>query len=166
MNQTSESIVEGGCTCRGVRYRIRGTPMIVHACHCTRCQRETGTAFVLNALIEADRVELLRGGVEVIETPSVSGKGQKIGRCPHCRVALWSNYPQAGPGVRFVGVGTLDEPGRFPPDAHIYAGSKLPWLALPPDGASVFEAFYDSKAVWSQACRDRYVAALKAAAAG
>ena len=166
MNDSNQSFVEGGCACRTVRYRMHGVPMIVHACHCTWCQRETGTAFALNAVIEADRVELLQGEVDVIDTPSASGKGQKIARCPDCHVALWSNYPGGGPGVRFVRIGTLDEPGRFPPDAHIYTGSMLPWLSLPAAGAPVFEAFYDPKAVWSQACRDRYVAAQKAAAAG
>ncbi|MFT3806691.1 GFA family protein [Arenimonas sp.] len=164
MNAGNESFAEGGCTCRTVRYRIQGTPMIVHACHCSWCQRETGTAFALNAIIEADRVALLQGEVEVIDTPSASGRGQKIARCPQCRVALWSNYPTGGPGIRFVRVGSLDEPGAFLPDAHIYASTKQPWLVLPADGAPVFDEFYDPRVVWPQECRDRYVAAQKAAA--
>lgn len=166
MHDPDQTHVEGGCTCRALRYRMHGAPMIVHACHCTWCQRETGTVFALNAVIEADRIELLEGEVEVVDTPSESGRGQKIARCPRCRVALWSNYPTGGPGIRFVRIGTLDQPARFPPDAHIYAASKQPWLVLPADGAPVFGAFYDPKAVWSAACRERFVAAQKAAAAG
>ena len=93
--------MEGGCTCRQVRYRLIGTPLIVHACHCRWCQRETGTAHALNALYEADRVVHTAGEPEIVLTPSASGKGQKIARCPTCRVAVWSNYAQAGPAIRF-----------------------------------------------------------------
>jgi hypothetical protein len=93
-------------------------PLFVHCCHCRWCQRESGGAFALNALIEADRVKLLRGEVDVVATPSNSGKGQKIARCPKCHVALWSNCARAGDALRFVRVGTLDDPDRFPPDIH------------------------------------------------
>ncbi|MGH8403380.1 MAG: GFA family protein, partial [Gammaproteobacteria bacterium] len=99
--------VEGACTCRAVRYRMTGKPLFVHCCHCRWCQRETGASFALNAMIEADHVILLQGEVEVISTPSNSGKGQKISRCPTCRIALWSNYSGAGDAIRFVRVGTL-----------------------------------------------------------
>ena len=140
--------MEGGCTCRQVRYRLSGQPLIVHACHCRWCQRETGTAFALNALYEADRVTHLAGEPEIVDTPSQSGKGQRIARCPSCRVSVWSNYPQAGAAVRFVRVGTLDEPHRLPPDIHIFTSSKQPWLTLPPGAKSVSE-FYDLENTWS-----------------
>ena len=110
LRMASNDTFEGGCTCRHVRYRIKSKPLFVHCCHCRWCQRETGTAFALNAMIEADRVELPAGEPELVDTPSASGKGQKIWRCPHCRIALWSNYAGAGDEVRFVRVGTLDEP--------------------------------------------------------
>ena len=138
---------EGGCTCRHVRYRMTSKPMFVHCCHCTWCQRETGTAFALNAMIEADRVELLGGEVEAVDTPSNSGKGQTISRCPKCRIAVWSNYAGAGDAVRFVRVGTLDEPARVPPDIHIFTSSKQPWVILPPDAPAVAE-YYDLKKMW------------------
>jgi hypothetical protein len=141
---------EGGCTCRRVRYRMTGGPLFVHCCHCRWCQRETGSAFALNAMIEADRVQLLTGEPEVIPTPSASGKGQKIARCPDCKVALWSNYAGAGDAIRFVRVGTLDEPDRLPPDIHIYTASKQPWVILPA-GAKAVEAFYDLRATWPAA---------------
>ena len=113
-----------------VRYRMTSAPLFVHCCHCRWCQRETGTAFALNAMIEADRVSLLQGEPEVVDTPSNSGQGQKIARCPKCRVAVWSNYAGAGDAVRFVRVGTLDEPDRVPPDIHIFTSSKQPWVVL------------------------------------
>jgi hypothetical protein len=122
---------DGGCTCRQVRYRLTSKPLFVHCCHCSWCQRETGSAFALNAMIEADRVQLLQGEVDVIETPSQSGKGQRISRCPTCKIAVWSNYAGAGDAVRFVRVGTLDEPTRLPPDIHIFTATKQPWVALP-----------------------------------
>ncbi len=124
---------DGGCTCRQVRYRMLSKPLYVHCCHCRWCQRETGSAFALNAMIEADRVQILQGDVVVIDTPSNSGKGQRISRCPTCEVALWSNYAGAGDAVRFVRVGSLDEPDRMPPDIHIFTSTKQPWLTLPVD---------------------------------
>jgi hypothetical protein len=146
--------MEGGCTCRHVRYHLTGTPLIVHACHCTWCQRETGTLHALNALYEADRVQHLSGEPELIDTPSASGRGQRIARCPTCKIAVWSNYPQAGPIVRFVRVGTMDEPHRCPPAIHIYTSSKLPWVTLPPDAAA-FPEFYDLEKVWPQESLER-----------
>ncbi len=122
---------EGGCTCGHVRYRIGSKPLIVHCCHCSWCQRETGSAFVLNALIEYNRVELLSGEVSVIDTPTHSSKGQSIARCPNCQVALWSHYKTFNQKITFVRVGTLDKPATMPPDIHIYTRTKQPWLVLP-----------------------------------
>ena len=138
---------EGGCTCRHVRYRMTDQPLFVNCCHCRWCQRETGSAFVLNAMIEADRVQLLHGEVDVVDTPSNSGKGQKISRCPKCRVAVWSNYAGGGDLVRFVRVGTLDEPDRLPPEVHIFTESKQPWVVLPP-GTPAFAEYYSAAEVW------------------
>ena len=146
--------MEGGCTCGHVRYRLAGKPLIVHACHCSWCQRETGTAHALNALYEADRVEHLKAEPEFIQTPSASGRGQRIARCPNCKVAIWSNYPQAGPAVRFVRVGTMDSPGEYPPDIHIFTSSKLPWVTFP-DRARVGAEFYNLDEVWSDDAKER-----------
>jgi hypothetical protein len=140
--------LEGGCDCRHVRYRMESAPLVVHCCHCRWCQRETGASFALNAMIEADRITLTSGAPEPVDTPSASGKGQKIFRCPKCRVAVWSNYAGAGPAVRFVRVGTLDNPDALPPDLHIFTGSKQPWVVLPP-GARAFAEYYDAKNEWS-----------------
>ena len=148
---------EGGCTCRQVRYRMTSKPLFVHCCHCRWCQRETGASFALNAMIEADRVELTAGAPELVNTPSASGKGQKIWRCPTCRVALWSNYGGAGDAVRFVRVGTLDEPDRVPPDIHIFTSSKQPWVVIPP-GAKAVPEFYKLNEMWPKNSLERRAA--------
>jgi hypothetical protein len=150
-------IFEGGCTCRAVRYRMTSRAMFVHCCHCRWCQRETGSAFVLNAMIEADRVITLGAAPEVIVTPTNSGKGQKIARCPACRVAVWSHYAGGGDKVRFVRVGTLDDPDAHPPDVHIFTMSKQPWVVLPADTPAVPE-YYDRDALWPAASLARRAA--------
>ena len=141
------TLFDGGCTCRFVRYRMTTRPLFVHCCHCRWCQRETGASFALNALIEADRVQLLQGEVEIINTPSNSGKGQKISRCPRCWIAVWSNSAGAGNAVRFIRVGTLDEPDRLPPDIHIFTASKQPWVVLPSNMPAVAE-YYRASEMW------------------
>jgi hypothetical protein len=155
------SPLTGHCTCNDVRYRMTGRPLFVHCCHCRWCQRETGTAFALNAMIEADRLTLLQGAPEVVRTPSNSGKGQKIWRCPRCRIALWSNYAGAGDAVHFVRVGTLDEPDRLPPDIHIYTSTKQPWVALPP-GVPAVPEYYDRNKYWPKESLERRDALLAA----
>jgi hypothetical protein len=140
-------IFEGGCTCRAVRYRMTSRPLFVHCCHCRWCQRESGSAFALNAMIEWDRVVDGAGAPELVTIPTLSGKGQKVARCPTCRIALWSNYAGAGDLVRFVRVGTLDEPDRLPPDIHIFTASKQPWVVLPA-GVPALPEYYDRKAYW------------------
>lgn len=140
-------LLNGGCACGGVRYRVTAKPLIVHCCHCRWCQRESGSAFALNAMVETDRIEVLKGDPETINTPSASGKGQKIVRCRVCHVALWSHYAGAGDRIGFVRVGSLDTPDELPPDVHIYTSTKQPWVVLP-DGATVFEEFYNPRDVW------------------
>jgi hypothetical protein len=138
---------EGGCDCRRVRYRMESAPLFVHCCHCRWCQRETGSAFALNAMIEMDRITLLGDAPELVDTPSASGRGQLIARCPTCRIAVWSHYAGAGRAVAFVRVGTLDDPDALPPDIHIFTTSKQPWVVLPP-GVPVVPEFYDRNALW------------------
>ena len=154
---TDTAFHDGGCTCRRVRYRMTTEPLFVHCCHCRWCQRETGSAFALNALIEADRVQLLQGEVEVVDTPSASGKGHRISRCAVCRVALWGNYGGGGDAVRFVRVGTLDEPDRLPPDIHIFTASKRPWVVLPA-GARAVPEYYKASEMWPSQSLERRAA--------
>jgi hypothetical protein len=138
---------EGGCDCRAVRYRLQTAPLFVNCCHCRWCQRESGAAFALNAMIEADRVIHLGVDPEIVHTPSDSGLGQQIARCPTCRVAVWSHYAGSGPVVKFVRVGTLDNPDLLPPDVHIFTASKQPWVVLP-EGTSAFAEYYERESLW------------------
>ena len=149
---------EGGCACGSVRYRLASDPLFVHCCHCLNCQRQTGSAFVINLLIEADRVQLLAGEPQPIAVPREGGKKQKIWRCPTCQIALFSEY--GGPQVRFVRAGTLDDPGSVAPDVHIFTRSKLPWVTLP-DSVPAFDVYYDMQKLWPAASLER-VSALKA----
>jgi len=142
-----DNSMDGSCDCGEVRYRMTREPMIVHCCHCRWCQRETGASFALNAMVEAEHVELLKGAPELVDTPSESGKGQQIARCPTCRIAVWSHYAGAGQKACFVRVGTLDKPDRLPPDIHVFTASKQPWVVIP-KGTPAFEAFYSAKEVW------------------
>jgi hypothetical protein len=139
--------LEGGCDCRHIRYRMETSPLFVHCCHCRWCQRESGASFALNAMIEADRVTLLGAEPEPVDTPSHSGNGQKISRCPKCRLAVWSNYAGAGPVVKFVRVGTLDEPKHLPPDIHIFTDAKQAWVIIPSNIPAVPE-YYEREQYW------------------
>ncbi|AZQ66790.1 GFA family protein [Silicimonas algicola] len=149
----------GRCTCGEVRFALTDRPLYTHCCHCTSCQRETGSAFVLNALIERKRVEVLAGVPQDTLTPSDSGNGQIITRCKTCHVAVWSVYSGFGPRFLFVRVGTMDESSAFPPDVHIYTCSKLPWVVLP-EGVQSFDRFYRRSEVWPEESQARREAAL------
>ncbi len=142
MSQT----LEGGCFCRTVRYRLTSAPMFVHCCHCRNCQSQTGSAFVLNALIETDRIDKLSGEPVITTVESGSGHPHDIYRCPECRTAVWSDYGRR-PGLRFVRVGTLDDPTALSPDVHIFTRSKLPWVRLPENVPS-YDVYYETEKLW------------------
>ena len=156
---------EGGCTCGFVRYKVTSEPLIVHCCHCSGCQQNSGSAFAVNALFETERVELISGETEEITVPTPGGTGQDITRCAKCKVAVWSNYNMGGrlrKFIRFVRVGTLDDPGRMPPDVHIYTGSKQPWVILPKEDRRV-DVFYETNETWSPESLERLVKLKKSA---
>ncbi len=154
MSILDEFTAEGGCACSSVRYRITSRPMFVHCCHCRWCQRETGAAFALNAMIETDRIEVVIGDLDAVKTPSESGQGQTILRCPDCHVALWSHYAGAKDKVAFVRVGTLDNPDLLPPDIHIFTASKQPWVMLP-DDVSAYTEYYKWREEWPEDAQSR-----------
>ncbi len=154
---------EGGCSCGAVRYRLASDPLFTHCCHCLSCQRQTGSAFVINLLIEADRVELLAVAPQPVDVPRDDGSKQRIFRCPICQVAVFSQYGHLG--VQFVRGGTLDQPSSVVPDVHIFTRSKLPWITLP-DSAPAFDVYYDSKALWPAASLERLEAVMAPASSG
>jgi hypothetical protein len=147
----------GSCACGEVRYRLASEPLFVHCCHCRNCQRQTGSAFVINLLIEADRVELLSGDPVPVDVPRDDGSNQRIFRCQTCHVAVYSEYGR--PEVLFVRGGTLEDPSSVAPDVHIFTRSKLPWLALP-DGVPAFDVYYDSKQLWPAESLQRLAAVM------
>lgn len=149
--------LEGGCACGAVRYRLKTEPMFVNCCHCRDCQRETGSAFAVNATIETDRIEILSGELEAFPLPTASGRPHDVYRCSKCRTALWSDYGRRA-GLRFVRVCTLDDPSQLQPEAHIFIRSKLPWVRLPEDRPA-FETFYDMKTLWRPESLERRNAA-------
>lgn len=140
----TDAFAQGRCACGDITYRLLDAPYVVHCCHCTSCQRETGTAFALNAVIETDRLELTGGTPESVTLASESGRGQEVLRCPSCKVALWSHYGGVGSKAAFVRVGALDDPASCLPAAHIFTRSKLPWVSIPED-VPAFEAFYSGR---------------------
>jgi hypothetical protein len=155
---TKEFPAEGGCTCGAVRYRMESAPIFVHGCHCTWCQRETGSAFATNAMIETDRVTLQKGEPMAIATPSASGKGQTILRCPTCHVAVWSHYAGAGEKIAFVRAGTLDDTTQLEPDIHIFTSTKRPWVILP-EGKPAVPEYYSAREMWPAESLERAKAA-------
>jgi hypothetical protein len=145
----------GGCSCGEVRYRLVSGPLITHCCHCLNCQRQTGSAFVVNLVIEAERVALLSGATEVVDLPRDGGRVQHVHRCPSCRIAVFSVYTR--PELLFVRGGTLDEPREVVPDVHIFTRSRVGWVSLP-ESAPAFEVYYDEQAVWPGASLERLAA--------
>lgn len=163
MNRIPEEQVrhlEGGCACGVVRYRLATAPMFVHCCHCRDCQRQTGSAFVINALIETERIALLAGEPAATPLPTDSGRPHDVHRCRGCHTALWSDYGHR-PALRFVRVGTLDAPGAVSPDVHIFTRSKLPWVTLPEE-VPAFAVYYDMERLWPAASLARRRAILGA----
>ena len=148
---------EGGCSCRTVRYRLTSEPMFVHCCHCLNCQRQTGSAFVINLLIEADRVTVVADEPVAVDAPRDDGSVQRVHRCPACQVAVFSEY--SARGVLFVRGGTLDDPSSVEPDVHIFTRSKVPWVALP-EGVPAFEVYYDAKRLWPPESLERLRAVM------
>lgn len=151
------SELDGGCACAAVRYRLTSQPLFVHCCHCLNCQRQTGGAFVINLLIESDRIDVLEGEPQPVDAPRDDGSSQRIFRCPTCQVAVFSEY--GWPQLRFVRAGTLDEPSSVKPDVHIFTRSKLPWVTLP-DDTPAFDVYYDSRTLWPAASLERLDAIL------
>lgn len=150
--------LEGGCACGALRYRLATAPMFVHCCHCTDCQRQVGSAFVMNALVEAERMDVTGGTPVVTTLPTSSGRPHDVHRCAGCGTTLWSDYGRRQV-LRFVRVGTLDDPAAAPPDVHIFTRSKLPWVVLPPDQPAV-PVYYDMQALWPAASLARRRAIL------
>ena len=159
-------MLTGSCHCAAIRYRLLAPPMFTHCCHCLDCQRQTGSAFAINALIEASNVELLAGKPRRVTMPTESGRPHDIYRCSKCQTALWSDYGRRRT-VLFLRVATLDKPHAISPDVHIFTRSKVPWVNLTGKLAKgsatrkpalVVKVYYDTKKVWPAASLARRAA--------
>lgn len=144
--------LQGGCSCGAVRYELSAKPMRVHCCHCHYCQRQSGSAFAINAIIETSAIKKIRGTPVAAPVPRLSSTND-IYRCRQCQVAVWSDYGRR-PGLRFVRVGTLDDPGALKPDVHIYTRAKQPWVKIP-KGVPAFREFYVREKLWPKASFER-----------
>ena len=179
--------IEGGCSCKALRYRLNRSPIIIHCCNCESCQRETGSAFAVNLVVEADQVELLPSGRHSTESnlehgdmfkpklilmPSESGRGPLVARCPICFVAVWSYYPDGGPFLSFIRGGTLDKTSvdgssikeLLQPDLFIFTKFKQPWVVYPAaaiEDGKVMAEFYDPKECWPEEALTRFAATRK-----
>ncbi len=146
-------MLTGQCACGALTYQMASEPIFVHCCHCSECQRQTGSAFVLNAIIETDRVTH-RGPVFEHSLPTPSGKGQVMTRCNECSTVVFSKYMARQGKLTYIRVGTLDDPSACPPNVQIFTSSKQPWVTLNPD-IPIFEEFYKFDEVWPEAALNR-----------
>ncbi|WP_101759054.1 GFA family protein [Oceanicoccus sp. KOV_DT_Chl] len=149
----------GRCTCGEIHYELTASPLFVHCCHCSWCQRETGSAFAINALIESRHIRLISGHPEIVHTPSNSGNGQNISRCPTCKTAVWSHYGAAKEAIAFIRVGTLNNPNNCPPDIHIFTSTKQAWVKLD-DSTPVMPEYYQRSKYWPENSIARYKQAI------
>ena len=152
---------EGGCACGAVRYGLKTSPLVVHACHCRDCQRLTGAAYATNAGIEENNVQLISGELKSFNRKGGSGADHEVFSCSLCSTAVWSKYA-GGVSMLFLRVGTFDNPELVSPHTHIFTRSKHPSVVLPSD-VPAFQEFYTSRrGVWPE----ESVARLKAARDG
>ena len=147
--------MQGGCTCGTIRYALKNTPLFVHCCHCTWCQRETGSAFAVNVLIETAEINLTAGKPSAVAVPTNSGRKQTFMRCPDCQIALWSHYPGMGKSIAFIRAGTLDDPSQTPPDIHIYTSTKQPHVKLNTN-VPIRTGYYDRAKYWPEDSLTRF----------
>lgn len=122
-------VLEGGCQCGGVRYRITGTPLTFYACHCTECQKQSASAFGLSFWVKRPDFELVSGEPKVWERPADSGGTTVCAFCPDCGTRLY-HFGLQDREILSVKAGSLDGASGFAPVGHIWVRSKLPWVDL------------------------------------
>jgi hypothetical protein len=122
----------GGCLCGGVRYEISQPLVSAGYCHCTRCQRRTGTAASASARVAPGSFQVVAGG-DLVRTYVPPDGGFHKTFCSACGSALWSRSPD-DPEAISIRLGTFDrDPGIRPSDRQFVAYA-APWEAIPDDG--------------------------------
>jgi hypothetical protein len=136
--ETVSHFHEGGCLCGAVRYRVEGEPLRASVCSCTACQRRTGSLAGFGAYFRAEQLRILRGELKSYEHRSdESGRWLRFEFCPTCGTPVtWT--AEVFPGMRAIGVGTLDQPKWITPRRFSWLRSAHPWL-VPPDGVEAVE---------------------------
>jgi hypothetical protein len=120
-------MLEGGCLCGGLRYRVSGRLGPAGFCHCKMCQRASGSAFAANAPVRTRYFEITRGGELVSEYESSPGKFRAS--CRRCGSPIYSRR-ETEPEIRHLRLGSLDSDPERRPLAHVWVSSKAPWYAL------------------------------------
>tara|TARA_Y100001934_G_C12157277_1_gene680227 strand:+ start:280 stop:783 length:504 start_codon:yes stop_codon:yes gene_type:complete len=137
----------GGCECGDTRYQFVGEPLFIHACHCTLCQRITGSAFQISMLMTKSQFSLSKGQPAVWHLKADSGNVRPVFFCERCGCQLYGDAPGRGPEIMWIQSGTLDDTTWFSPRAHIWTSSMQSWLTLPVD-VPAFDTNYDAVKVW------------------
>lgn len=138
----------GGCSCDAVRYRIDGPVRTLYACHCSLCQRQSGSAFGLSLIVAAQ--DLVATGPLAHVTTARGGDTQRH-FCSLCGTRLWHQSPDDG--LVSIKAGTLDQRAWLDPVAHIWTESRQPWTVLPPDVPTFAQqpSMADLEALWARA---------------
>ena len=159
MTDATRFPAEGGCDCRAVRYRLGVAPLFVHCCHCRWCQREIGLGVRAQRDDRGGPRHAAGGEPELVDTPSASGAGQQIARCPRCRVAVWSHYVGRRPGAE---VRSRRHARRPRPAAarHPHLHGVEAALGRAAAGVPAVPEYYDRKQHWPAASLARWQAVL------
>lgn len=119
-------MISGGCLCGACGYTTNAEPINVRACHCRLCQKATGAPFYARVMVPLDAVTIT-GPVGWHH----SSAELRRGFCTQCGTTLFSE--RAATNSIGLTMGSLDEPGRFAPSAHIWVSARQPWVPLPDD---------------------------------
>jgi hypothetical protein len=122
--------LSGGCQCGGVRYEIRAEPLTVYVCHCTECQRQSGSAFALSLAVARDALAVIKGAPAKWRRVVTSERAIWCFFCRGCGGRLFHN-PEHNPKASIVKPGTLDDTTWLEPVGHIWTRSAQPWVQIP-----------------------------------
>lgn len=126
------AVREGGCQCGAVRYRVEGEPIAVGVCHCTECQRQSGSAFGMSLIVRKKAFQLLCGDLKLFNRTAASGRLVACAFCPECGTRIY-HEPRYLEGVLNVKPGTLDDTSFLQPTVQVWTMRRHPWVGLPSD---------------------------------
>lgn len=124
--------LRGACQCRAVRYEISQEPLTIYACHCTDCQRQSGSAFSLSMIVPREAVTIVAGQPKEWIRRTESGRLVSCLLCGDCGSRLYHN-PKTNEAITIVKSGTLDESRGLDPVGHIWTRSAQSWFPIPTD---------------------------------